>query len=44
MHEGKLPNGLENPWLQRGSNGLPIEGLTKKKCLEKKNPAGNPQK
>ena len=36
MHEGKLPKGLENPWLQGGSNGLPLEVSNKKRSLEKR--------
>ena len=36
MHEGKLPKGLENPWLQEGSNGLPLEVPNKERNLRKK--------
>ena len=44
MHEEKLLHGLENPWLQEGSNGLPLGGPTREKSLEEITiPAGFPQ-
>lgn len=35
MHDKTILKGLEDTWLQEGSNGLPLGGSIKKKSLKK---------